>query len=146
MYDNQRINRILTDWRRLQGSKRRIFSQRDTFVEILNRLFARKTAKITDRNEIQIETQTGKSFTPAVLSSGEKQLFIMLGEVLLYEKHPFVFIADEPELSLHVGWQSELVKSIQNLNSDVQIIFATHSPDIVGDNSRDIIQIEDCIS
>lgn len=70
----------------------------------------------------------------------------MLGEVLLYEKHPFVFIADEPELSLHVGWQSELVKSIQNLNSDVQIIFATHSPDIVGDNSRDIIQIEDCIS
>lgn len=142
LYDNQRINRILIDWRRLEASKRRIFSQRDTFVEIINRLFSRKTAKITDRNEIQIVTQSGKTFSPSVLSSGEKQLFIMLGEVLLYEKRPFVFIADEPELSLHVGWQAELVSSIQRLNSDVQIIFATHSPDIVGQNTKDIIEIE----
>jgi predicted ATPase len=142
LYDNQRINRILVDWRRLEASKRRIFSQRDTFVEIINRLFSRKTARITDRNEIEIVTQSGKTFSPDVLSSGEKQLFIMLGEVLLYEKRPFVFIADEPELSLHVGWQAELVSSIQRLNSDVQIIFATHSPDIVGQNTKDIIEIE----
>ncbi len=143
MYDNQRLARILTDWRRLQVSKSRIYAQRNTFIEIINRLFSRKMAKITDRNEIEIVTQSGKTFSPNVLSSGEKQLFIMLGEVLLYEKHPFVFVADEPELSLHVGWQSELVRSIEKLNSGVQIIFATHSPDIVGDNTKDIIKIEE---
>lgn len=143
MYDNQRLARILADWRRLQEAKSRIYEQRNTFVEIINRLFSRKVAKITDRNEIQIVTQSGKTFTPNVLSSGEKQMFIMLGEVLLYEKNPFVFIADEPELSLHVGWQSELVRSIEKLNDNVQIIFATHSPDIVGDNSKDIIKIEE---
>ncbi len=145
LYDNQRISRILFDWRRLEASKKRIFSERDTFIRIINRLFSRKKAIITDRNEIQIVTQSGKRFSPAVLSSGEKQVFIMLGEVLLYEKRPFVFIADEPELSLHVGWQSELVKSIHGLNGNVQIIFATHSPDIVGDHSGDIIQIEERI-
>lgn len=143
MYDNQRLARILTDWRRLQASKSRIYAQRDTFVEIINRLFSRKKARITDRNQIEIVTQSGKLFTPNILSSGEKQMFIMLGEVLLYEKHPFVFIADEPELSLHVDWQSELVRSIEKLNNNVQIIFATHSPDIVGSNNRDIIKIEE---
>ncbi|TIL48850.1 AAA family ATPase [Mesorhizobium sp.] len=143
MYDNQRLARIVTDWRRLQETKNRIYAQRDTFVEIINRLFSRKKARITDRNEIEIVTQSGKIFTTTVLSSGEKQMFIMLGEVLLYEKHPFVFIADEPELSLHVGWQSELVQSIEKLNSNVQIIFATHSPDIVGEHTKDIIKIEE---
>lgn len=143
MYDTQRLSRILADWRRLQEAKNRIYQQRNTFIEIINRLFSRKKARITDRNEIEIVTQSGKVFTPSILSSGEKQIFIMLGEVLLYEKYPFVFIADEPELSLHVGWQSELVKSIEKLNSNVQIIFATHSPDIVGNNTKDIIKIEE---
>lgn len=143
MYDNQRLARILADWRRLQESKNRIYAQRNTFIEIINRLFSRKLAQITGRNEIEILTQSGKLFSPNVLSSGEKQMFIMLGEVLLYEKNPFVFIADEPELSLHVGWQSELVQSIEKLNGSVQIIFATHSPDIVGSHTRDIIKIEE---
>jgi predicted ATPase len=143
MYDNQRLARILLDWRRLQETKARIYEQRDAFIETVNRLFSRKEARITDRNEIEIVTQSGKVFPPSILSSGEKQMFIMLGEVLLYEKRPFVFIADEPELSLHVGWQSELVRSIERLNSDVQIIFATHSPDIVGSNTSDIIKMEE---
>ncbi|WP_165901589.1 AAA family ATPase [Ancylobacter aquaticus] len=143
MYDNQRLARIISDWKRLQISKNRIYEQRNAFVEIINRLFSRKTARITDRNEIEIVTQSGKIFSTNILSSGEKQMFIMLGEVLLYEKKPFVFIADEPELSLHVGWQSELVKSIEHLNGNVQIIFATHSPDIVGSNQKDIINIEE---
>jgi hypothetical protein len=145
MYDNQRLARILSDWRRLQASKNKIYAQRDTFVEILNRLFSRKIARITDRNEIEIVTQSGKIFPPSILSSGEKQMFIMLGEVLLYEEYPFVFIADEPELSLHVGWQSELVRSIERLNDNVQIIFATHSPDIVGDNAKYIIKMEESL-
>ena len=36
------------------------------------------------------------------LSSGEKQLLILLTQTLLQEKQPYVFIADEPELSLHI--------------------------------------------
>ena len=41
-------------------------------------------------------------------------------------------MADEPELSLHVLWQEKLINAMRGLNSDAQLIFATHSPDLVG--------------
>jgi predicted ATP-dependent endonuclease of OLD family len=146
IFDNRRISRLAKDWRELQRGRSRIYSLRDLFIRRMNELLSRKTIRITERNEVEVVTQSGKVFDPSFLSSGEKQLFIMLGEVMLFEKNPFVLIADEPELSLHVRWQSELVTSIQQLNENVQMIFATHSPDIVGGFSADIIKIEDHIS
>jgi predicted ATPase len=67
-----------------------------------------------------------------MLSSGEKQLLILLSETLLQKEKPAVLIADEPELSLHVLWQERLITSLRALNPSGQIIVATHSPDIVG--------------
>ncbi|WP_254446381.1 AAA family ATPase [Pantoea sp. CCBC3-3-1] len=43
-----------------------------------------------------------------------------------------IYIADEPELSLHVTWQENLVAAVTSINKNTQIIFATHSPDVVG--------------
>ena len=77
------------------------------------------------------------------LSSGEKQLLIILGQALLQDLTPVIFIADEPELSLHVEWQEKLTPSIAELNPNAQIVFATHSPDIVGAYSHRIINMED---
>ncbi|NBJ12575.1 AAA family ATPase [Microvirga arsenatis] len=70
--------------------------------------------------------------TPDKLSSGEKQLYILLMETLLAAGKPSIFIADEPELSLHVLWQEKLIDAMRGLNSDAQLLFATHSPDLVG--------------
>lgn len=61
---------------------------------------------------------------------------------MLQEGRSFVFIADEPELSLHVTWQSDLVKNMVMLNPNAQIIVATHSPDIVSHFTDKVIQIE----
>lgn len=146
LIDNQRIHKLVIEWRGLQNIRKGIYSHRDAFLSIINGLFSRKRVNITDRNQIEIITQSGKTFGLDVLSSGEKQLFVMLGEVLLFEQKPFILIADEPELSLHVDWQSALVRSIQRLNQNVQMIFATHSPDIVGEFESDILRIEDHIS
>lgn len=66
------------------------------------------------------------------LSSGEKQLLILLTQTLLQEKQPYVFIADEPELSLHIEWQHKIIGAIKELNPNAQIIVATHSPEIAG--------------
>ena len=43
-----------------------------------------------------------------------------------------MFIVDEPELSLHLEWQLEFVDTLLELNPDIQLIFATHSPEIIG--------------
>ena len=77
-----------------------------------------------------------------VLSSGEKQLLILLTETLLQQSQPYIFIADEPELSLHIEWQRNLVNSIRNLNPNAQIIFATHAPEIAANHSKKLINMQ----
>ena len=39
---------------------------------------------------------------------------------------------DEPEASLHLAWQNKFVPSILKINKDIQLIFATHSPELIG--------------
>ena len=76
------------------------------------------------------------------LSSGEKQLLILLTQTLLQEKQPYVFIADEPELSLHIEWQKDIIGAINTINPNAQVIVATHSPEIAGQWSDNIISME----
>lgn len=68
------------------------------------------------------------------LSSGEKQLFIFFAHLIfsLEESQPGILVVDEPELSLHLAWQREYVSKIMELQSNVQIIFATHAPELIG--------------
>lgn len=68
------------------------------------------------------------------LSSGEKQIVTLFAN-LLFKKdinNLSIFIVDEPELSLHLRWQKKFVEAIHNLNLQTQLIFATHSPEIIG--------------
>ena len=100
---------------------------------------------LSERNELSFETRNKKQIPIEELSSGEKQLLIILGEALLQQEKAVVYIADEPELSLHVSWQETLTDSISKLNPNAQIIFATHSPDIVSSHSDKIINMENVI-
>lgn len=142
LVDHERIRSVVREWEELQNTLKQIFSPRDTFLEIINSLLSRKQLFFDERDQATVETQSGKKFRPEALSSGEKQLFILLGEVVLQEKTPYVFIADEPELSLHVSWQSKLVQYLKDLNPQMQIIFATHSPDVVSVFQDRVIPVE----
>ena len=72
----------------------------------------------------------------------KKQILILLTQALLRVDEPVVYIADEPELSLHVTWQEKLLESLVTLGGQKQIIVATHSPDIVGDFRDKVIDLE----
>ncbi|WP_019638518.1 AAA family ATPase [Paenibacillus fonticola] len=68
------------------------------------------------------------------LSSGEKQIVIFFA-YLIFEvssNKRGIYIIDEPELSLHISWQRKFAQSILNVSPSLQLIFATHSPEIVG--------------
>lgn len=71
------------------------------------------------------------------LSSGEKQLLQILLEVLSSNKN--AVIIDEPELSLHVNWQQQLVASMRRINDGCQLLLASHSPEIMAEVSDDHI-------
>ncbi|WP_432450258.1 AAA family ATPase [Aliiroseovarius marinus] len=143
--DAARVSEMLTEWRGLQEQREAIFQPRIQFEGIINKLFAGKEIHFDERNKPMVHLETGETVGIEVLSSGEKQLFIILGEALLQEERPVVFISDEPELSLHVNWQSALFEHIRSLNGSCQIISATHSPDIVGSFQDRVIKIEQCI-
>ena len=73
------------------------------------------------------------------LSSGEKQIIIMIAHLIFEEdqKPSGVFIIDEPELSLHIAWQEIFVDSITEASPKTQFILATHSPSIISKVKRE---------
>ena len=138
----RRIHGVVQKWSELVRKQKEIFKYRDIFLDVVNGLLSRKKLVFSERNELIIETDSGKKFPLHNLSSGEKQLIIILGESLLQQSTPHVYIADEPELSLHVAWQEKLVSSLKSINPNSQIVFATHSPDIVSSYGDSVIHIE----
>ena len=100
-----------------------------------------KSVKVDKDGQLKIESSSHQNLDPLVLSSGEKQILILLTEALLRVDDPVVYIADEPELSLHITWQEKLLRSLVELGGQMQVIVATHSPDIIGrfmENTRDL--------
>ena len=70
-----------------------------------------------------------------MLSSGEQHEIVLLFELLFETKPNSLILIDEPELSLHVAWQREMLKDLQEIAdlSDFRAILATHSPQIIND-------------
>ncbi len=142
--DTRRIRQLVSRWKEFNLTRDEIYRPRTNFETIVNSLFSGKKLHFDQRNIPTIHLTRGDQTRIDGLSSGEKQLFILLGEALLQESRPVVFISDEPELSLHVAWQRVLFENVRQLNPACQIICATHSPDIVGPFQDRVIQVEDC--
>ena len=110
-----------------------IQSNIDLLFEIINAMFADtgKTIDISkDNNSNLIFNQEGHIISLEQLSSGEKQLLLILLKVFLLEKQPAIVLMDEPEVSLHIRWQREIIDRLRQLNPQCQLIISTHSPSI----------------
>ena len=141
----RRIHEVVQQWNKWTKKQSEIYKSRDNFFNIINAMMKRKYLIINEKNEIEVCTDSGKIFPLKYLSSGEKQLLILLGECLLQQQKPMIYIADEPELSLHVAWQENLVKNLRKINQNTQILFATHSPDIVSEFGDYVFDMENII-
>ena len=77
------------------------------------------------------------------LSSGEKQIVTFFAYLIfgLKTTNQSIFIVDEPELSLHLNWQRKFVDAIMSINQNVQLIFATHAPEMIGKNHNKAIKL-----
>jgi predicted ATP-binding protein involved in virulence len=98
-----------------------------------------KQIKVADDGEIKVKLKSGKEANVFELSSGEKQIIIMIAHLIFEEdqKPSGVFIIDEPELSLHIAWQEIFVDSIMEASPKTQFILATHSPSIISKVNRE---------
>lgn len=116
-----------------------IFSQIQLFIDTLKSFIEDKTFSF---NNGELIVKTEGPLPLAKLSSGEKQLLILFIEALLQRQNPYIFLADEPELSLHIAWQRNILKAVRLLNPNAQIIVATHSPEIAGKFRNCLLDME----
>lgn len=108
-----------------------ISAPKKRFQDIIDDLFT-ETGKTIIRTENEIRfSQMGEELSPYQLSSGEKQMLVILLTVLVEDNENYVLFMDEPEVSLHIDWQKRLIDLILELNPNVQIILTTHSPAVI---------------
>lgn len=124
-----------------------IYAPQKLFVDTVNELFAGTKKQLdAEESKLTFNAEGNQKLTIKQLSSGEKQMLIILLTTLLERNNPFILLMDEPEISLHIEWQKQLIDVVKRFNPDCQIVMTTHSPGIVyrgwGDH---VIEMEDII-
>ncbi|MBQ9675978.1 MAG: AAA family ATPase [Bacteroidaceae bacterium] len=101
------------------------------FQDMLDQLFS-YTGKHIDRQSNELSfIQFGETITAYQLSAGEKHMLVILLTALLHCGEHSVLFMDEPEASLHIEWQEQLINMIRKLNPNMQLILSTHSPAVI---------------
>ena len=131
---SNRMSKLLNDGDKDQFRHiKKVFTARTLMQDIMDRLLHNSGKTINrDKGDIEFNFKTdGKSHPYTDLSAGEKQLLLILLTVFLQENKEAILIMDEPEISLHVDWQTQLLDIIYELNPNCQVIVSTHSPSMI---------------
>ena len=102
-------------------------------VQIVNEILVDKVISRVKDGRVQVNTTDGVTHDLDLLSSGEKQLTLLLLEIARRMNPGRIVMIDEPEVSLHPTWQRALIYALRSLAQqyDGQVILATHSQEIV---------------
>lgn len=107
------------------------------FQNAVNSLFSLTHKRIElEGSKFLIVTDEGV-LPVSALSSGEMQVLLILLRVFLLCGREAVVLIDEPENSLDIDWQFDLINILVGLNSKVQYFITTHSPALFGDGWGD---------
>ena len=81
------------------------------------------------------EDKDGQRLPLDLLSSGEQHELVLHYNLLFRVRPNTAVLIDEPELSLHVGWQKKFLPDLTEIVqlSGFDAVVATHSPFVVGD-------------
>lgn len=128
---NRMIECLASDDDNVRARASELAQAKKNFQNLIDQLFSSTRKRIIrKRNDIAFE-QEGRIILPYQLSSGEKQMILILLTTLVQDDEPYVLFMDEPEASLHIEWQQKLISIIKELNPNVQLILTTHSPAVI---------------
>ncbi|MCZ2527768.1 AAA family ATPase [Streptomyces sp. HB2AG] len=106
-----------------------------TLTKEVNRFFSNsgKSVRFKTQTGLTVLSEDGERLQPDALSSGERQVLLLLLNTVLARESTRLFLIDEPELSLNVKWQRQLMGALLALTerSPVQFIVATHSIEVI---------------
>jgi predicted ATPase len=113
-----------------KNEERQLISSRlKKFEQLISKFIKDKSIYIDYSTGLTIKTCSGEKITELELSSGEYHLLYMMVTALVSTSTGTTIAIDEPELSLHISWQRDLIKTLASCSFGASplLIFATHS-------------------
>lgn len=113
------------------------------FLDVINKRFKHKKLKINkDKGFLFVSTLIKgvdgdyQEVPVNSLSSGEQNELVLFYLLLFKTEEGSLVLIDEPEVSLHISWQNSFIKDLSEIVelNNLEVIIATHSPDIISDN------------
>lgn len=137
----EKIDKIIKYANDYSNSIQRLKEPIIRFKDSINLFFkeGKKEIDVNEQGDINIIIKgSHKKNSIYELSSGEKQLVVMLAHLAFHKKNrrSSIFIIDEPELSLHISWQEIFVDALLTASPETQFIMATHAPAILAKPER----------
>ena len=110
-----------------------------SLIDILNNRFRYKRLALDRDRGFRVISDSDQPIQLADLSSGEQHELVVLYELLFRAPKNALVLVDEPEISLHVAWQSRFLPDFIDIMALTESygIVATHSPVVIG-NRRDL--------
>jgi len=135
-----RLQKVVSDIHAVEKEIEQTMLPRQNLQRLIQNMFSHKQIEFTDSDilvKTLVKTEEEVSLGLHLLSSGERQLMLIFLETFLAGES--TILIDEPEMSMHIDWQLELVNAMRQLNPKAQLILATHSPEIMAEVADDKI-------
>ena len=116
----------------------------DTLVDLLNSFYRDKRISYDIHEGFTITTTEGDLLKPQMLSSGERHLLLLFCNTVPALNRPSIFFIDEPEISLNVKWQRNLLSALLECSEGqlVQYVLATHSLELLAQYCNNVVRLE----
>ncbi|WP_336034690.1 ATP-binding protein [Acinetobacter bereziniae] len=121
---NEELNSLIFS-QNSENHKKKLISSLNYMFKDSNKIVSFK------KNKLYFKLKNGKTIEYKSLSSGERQVIYIFIKVLNALDNEALILMDEPEISLHLSWQENLISEIRKLNDSSQLVIVTHSPAIV---------------
>ena len=109
----------------------------EIMLRLINKRFKHKTISVDKKAGFIIKSKyEDRKIDIEKLSSGEQNELIIFYNLLFKTSNNDIVLIDEPEISLHITWQQQLINDLKEIAKEtgISLLISTHSPDIIGDN------------
>lgn len=122
----------------------------ESFISTSNDFLDEKRVTYQSGDGIALHGFSGEELEAASLSSGERHILFLLAKAVLAARKGSLLIVDEPEISLGIDWQRNLLAALMQCSSapsesgsashGVQLLVATHSLQVMGEvDPREVV-------
>jgi len=119
----------------------------ELFLTSINSYFTNKelTFNLAKGRGFILKQKGGEPINFDLLSSGEKQLLLLFINTITSAEAATIFIIDEPEISLNIKWQRNLIETLLkfSIENNIQYILSTHSLELLSSNIDNVTKLED---